>query len=120
MDKQEIICISCPIGCQLEVTRDDNSSRGYSVKGNQCARGAEYGIKEVSNPTRVLTTTVKLKNSYLKRLPVRADAPIPKELIMSCIKELNRLEVQAPVKAGTVLVRNVLNTGANVISSKSI
>lgn len=119
MDKQEIICISCPMGCQLEVTRD-NSSKGYSVKGNQCMRGEEYGIKEVSNPTRVLTTTVKLKNSHLKRLPVRVDAPIPKELIKSCMKEINRIEVQAPVKAGTVLLSDILNTGVNVISSKSI
>lgn len=119
MDKREIICIVCPMGCQLEVTRDD-SSRGYNVKGNQCMRGEEYGIKEMSNPTRVLTTTVKLKNAHLKRLPVRVDAPIPKELIISCMKELNRIEVQAPIKAGTILVQNILNTGANVISARSI
>jgi CxxC motif-containing protein len=119
MDKREIICIGCPMGCQLEVTRD-NSSRGYNVKGNQCNRGEEYGIKEVSNPTRVLTTTVKLKNAHLKRLPVRSDAPIPKELIISCMKKLNGFEVQAPVKAGTILFKNILNTGANVISAKSI
>lgn len=119
MDKREIICIVCPRGCQLEVTKDDNS-KGYKVKGNQCMRGEEYGMKEVSNPTRVLTTTVKLKNAHLKRLPVRADAPISKELIISCMKELNHLEVQAPVKAGTILVQNILNTGANVISARSI
>jgi len=117
MDKREIICIVCPVGCQLEITGEKG---GYIVTGNQCQRGKEYGIKEVENPTRVLTTTVKLKNSYLKRLPVRVDVPIPKEMITECMKELNRVEVQAPVRAGEVLVENILNTGANVISSRSI
>jgi CxxC motif-containing protein len=119
MDKKEIICIVCPMGCQLEVFKDD-ISKSYIVKGNKCARGKEYGIKEMSNPTRVLTTTVVLKNAHLKRLPVRVDAPIPKELITSCMNELNNFEVQAPVKAGTILVQNILNTGANVISARSI
>lgn len=119
MDKREIICVVCPIGCQLEVVKDD-SCKGYGVKGNQCVRGEEYGIKEISNPTRVLTTTVKVKNACIKRLPVRIDAPIPKELIIGCMKELNRIEVQAPVKAGNILVQNILNTGANVISARSI
>ncbi len=119
MDKREMICIVCPMGCQLEVARED-SSKCYSVKGNQCIRGMDYGIKEMSNPTRVLTTTVKLKNAHLKRIPVRTDSPVPKELVVSCMKELNRIEVQAPVKMGTILVRNILNTGANVISARSI
>lgn len=115
-----MICIVCPLGCQLEVTKDNSSPKGYCVKGNKCNRGEEYGVKEMANPTRVLTTTVKLKNAYLKRLPVRTDAPIPKDMIASCMKELNRVEVKAPVKAGTVLIQNILNTGANVISARSI
>jgi CxxC motif-containing protein len=119
MNQKEIICIVCPMGCQLEVSKDD-ISKSYIVKGNKCARGKEYGIKEMSNPTRVLTTTVMLKNAHLRRLPVRVDAPIPKELIASCMNELNNFEVQAPVKAGAILVQNILNTGANVISARSI
>ena len=62
MDRKEIICIVCPMGCQLEVSKDD-ISKSYIVKGNKCARGKEYGIKEMSNPTRVLTATVMLKNA---------------------------------------------------------
>ena len=68
MDRKEIICIVCPMGCQLEVSKDD-ISKNYTVKGNKCARGKEYGIKEMSNPTRVLTTTVMLKNATLSVFP---------------------------------------------------
>lgn len=119
MEKRKMICISCPLGCHIEVSRDESVS-GYSVSGNNCKLGKEYGIKEMTNPTRLLTTTVKLKNSYLKRLPVRTDLPIPKVLIKNCMREINRIEVCAPVKAGMILVKNILGTGVNVISSRSI
>ena len=90
------------------------------MSGNKCKRGKEYGIKEMTNPTRLLTTTVKLKNSHLKRLPVRTDLPIPKALIENCMWEINQIEVSAPVEAGMILVKNILDTGVNVISSRSI
>jgi len=36
------------------------------------------------------------------------------------MREINRIEVSAPVEAGMILVENILGTGANVISSRSI
>lgn len=119
MERRSMICIACPLGCLIEVFKNESAS-GFSVTGNQCDRGKDYGIKEMTNPTRLLTTTVKLRNSYLRRLPVRTELPIPKAMIASCMREINRIEVCAPVKAGIVLIRNVLNTGVNVISSRSI
>jgi CxxC motif-containing protein len=119
MERKKMICIACPLGCHIEVFRN-HSEDGFSVTGNQCKRGIDYGVKEMINPTRLLTTTVKLRNSYLNRLPVRTDLPIPKAMIANCMREINRIEVCAPVKAGIVLIRNILNTGVNVISSRSI
>ena len=119
MDNRKMICIVCPLGCQIEVVKDKNT-RDFTVTGNQCKKGKDYGIKEMTNPTRILTTTVKLRSSYLRRLPVRTDIPIQKTLILDCMREINRIEVCAPVKAGTVLVRNIFNTGVNVIASRSI
>lgn len=119
MNKKKMICIVCPVGCQIEVIKDDNSDK-VSVTGNQCKRGVEYGIKELTNPTRWLTTTVKFKNSSLKRLPVRTDLPIPKGMIAKCMKEINSIEAHAPIKAGCILIENILNTGVNVISTRSV
>lgn len=119
MESREIICIVCPLGCQMEVSVDD-SPKGYVVRGNSCKRGEQYGIKELTNPTRVLTTTVKLKNSPLKRLPVRSASPISKDIIFNCMKELDFLEVKAPVKSGDIIVKNILGTGVNIISTRSI
>lgn len=119
MGDKEIICIVCPMGCQMVVSGNGDST-GWTVSGNACARGEKYGIKELSDPTRVLTTTVKLKRGRCKRLPVRSDAPIPKDRILDCMKVLNSVEVEAPVRMGGIIVENILGTGANIISARSI
>jgi CxxC motif-containing protein len=119
MEAKEIICIVCPLGCQLEVSAD-GSPGGYTVKGNLCKRGEQYGIKEFTNPTRVLTTTIKLKNSKLKRLPVKTDSPIPKDILIDCMKELYYHEAEAPVKAGDIIMKDIMGTGANIISTRSV
>jgi len=119
MVDKEIICIVCPMGCQMLVS-GDGSSEGWAVSGNACGRGEKYGIKELTDPTRVLTTTVKLKGGRCKRLPVRSDAPIPRERIFDCMKALNSVEVEPPVHIGRIIVEDILGTGANIISARSI
>lgn len=119
MESKEIICIVCPMGCQMEIT-EDGGEKGYIVTGNSCSRGKKYGIKELTNPTRVLTTTVKLKNNLMPRLPVRTDAAIPKDMIFSCMKALDSVEAEPPIRAGDIIVENILGTGANIISTRSI
>ena len=51
---KDLICIMCPKGCHLKVDEE----HGYTVTGNRCPRGAEYGHNELKNPTRVITSTV--------------------------------------------------------------
>lgn len=118
MEGKEIICIVCPMGCQIEVCGD--AAAGYTVKGNACSRGEKYGIKELSDPTRVLTTTVRLNSRLHSRLPVRSDGPIPKDMIFPCMKHLNSIVMEAPVGIGTVIVENILDTGANIVAARSI
>lgn len=119
MIKKEMICIVCPIGCQLEVEGDENSS-DFKVTGNQCKRGVEYAIKEITNPTRILTSTVKIRNAHLNRLPVRTNKPIPKDKIFDCMKEINKVVVTAPIKVGDVVIKNILGTGADVVASRDM
>lgn len=120
MDKKELICIVCPVGCHLEVVEDNNIIKGFIVSGNQCKRGEEYAIKEMANPTRVLTTTVKIRSDHLSRLPVKTSQPIPKDKIFECMKEINRIEVKAPIKVGDIVIKNILGTGADVIATREM
>jgi CxxC motif-containing protein len=120
MEKKVVTCTICPIGCCIEVSEDKGSDTGYMITGNSCKRGIGYAITEITNPSRILTSTVKLKNSGLRRLPVRTDKPIPRELMFPCMKLINSVEIDAPVKLGDIIIKNILSTGVNVISSRTI
>lgn len=120
MSKRDMVCIVCPIGCRLTVTEDENEPLGYKVTGNTCNRGIDYGIKELTNPTRVLTSTVKITKAHLKRLPVRTNGAIPKDKIFECMKVINSLALEAPVKVGQVILENILGTGIDLIATKDM
>lgn len=70
-----LICITCPKGCHLTVDEEN----GYTVTGNCCPRGAEYGKNELLHPVRMITSTVKITGAALPRLPVKTDHALPKE-----------------------------------------
>ena len=57
MEKRELICIGCPMGCPLTVTLDGGAV--VTVQGNTCPRGDAYARREVTAPTRIVTTTVR-------------------------------------------------------------
>lgn len=118
MAKKELICISCPLGCILEVDISDETS--ISVKGNSCKRGEVYGIKECTNPTRIVTSTVVVKNGTEEVLPVKTEKDIPKSRIFDCVRLLKNIAVEAPVNIGDVIVENVLDTGVNIVATKKI
>lgn len=113
--EKELICICCPMGCRLKVNLEENK-----VEGNTCKRGAEYGINELRNPVRVVTSTVKIKGGMHKVLPVKTSGAIPKGLIFDCIKMINEVEVEAPVKIGQVIIKDILGTGIDVVASRSM
>ena len=114
--KKELICIVCPLGCRLTVEKENDS---LNVTGNTCPRGAKYGSEEVTNPTRMVTSTVVLKNAKLTRLPVATSCPIPKAKIEEVMAQINKVKVKAPVKLGDVIIQNVARSGADIIATRS-
>ncbi len=112
----ELTCIGCPMGCRLEVDEEN----GYAVTGNKCKRGADYGKNELKNPTRVLTTTVKVEGGIHSRCPVRTLNAIPKGKLFDAMKELSKVELKAPIKCGEVVLKNILDTGVDVIATRDI
>ena len=113
---KELICIVCPRGCHLRVDEEN----GYTVTGNNCPRGAEYGKNEVTHPTRVLTSTVRISGAAYRRCPVRTTHPIPKEKMTEVMKALNAVSLSSPVKSGDIALTDAANTGVNVIVTKSM
>ena len=113
---KELVCIVCPKGCRLHV--DDEN--GFTVTGNSCPRGAEYGKNEIQNPTRVLTSTVRLSGGAYRRCPVKTEKAVPKGKLLDIMKELNHVEVASPVSIGQVVLADAAGTGVNVVVTKSL
>ncbi|MCC5911374.1 MAG: DUF1667 domain-containing protein [Clostridiaceae bacterium] len=120
MEVKDMVCIVCPLGCKLQVKPANDRATEFMVEGNKCPRGAEYGVKELTNPTRVITSTVRIKNAHLNRIPVKTNGAIPKGLMEECMRKLNFVEVKSPVKVGDVIIKDVLGTGIDIVATRSM
>lgn len=113
---KELICIVCPKGCHIKVDEEN----GYTVTGNSCEKGAEYGKIELLNPTRTITSTVAVVGGLYPRCPVKTSKPIPKGLILEAMKTLDGLSLQAPVTLGQVVVKDICGTGADFVACRTL
>ena len=112
----ELICIVCPKGCHLHVDEEN----GYRVTGQGCPRGEEYGRKELTNPTRVITSTVCVENGAHPRCPVKTNGAIPKQLIFEAMRTLDNIHLTAPVKLGEIVVPDICGTGIRFVTTRTI
>lgn len=117
-ETKELICINCPLGCSLTVTV--RNGKAVKVEGNTCPKGEAYGKKEVTNPTRILTSTVRVSGGVQPVVSVKTASDIPKEKIMDCARALKNLRIQAPVAAGEIVLENICGTGVSVIATKNV
>ena len=120
MSKQEVICVVCPVGCRIQIQENKEAELGYDIEGNRCKKGIDYSIKELTNPTRNITSTVRIEGSYLKRLPVKTSEPIPKGQIFASMDEINKITLKAPVNLGDIVIEDVVGTGVNIVATRSL
>ena len=118
MDTRIVTCIICPNGCAIEV----NIAEGeiISVSGNLCQRGALYAQEEITHPTRMLTTTIEVKNGLTSRVPVKSKRELPKEILLKCMESLKDVKAEAPVRQGDVVAADILGTGIDMIATGNV
>ena len=118
MKQEKLICIGCPLGCLLTIDMDGDTI--VNVSGHTCRNGEKYAKKELTNPTRIVTSTVRVSGGALPIVSVKTAADIPKDQMFACIKALQLVEVPAPIQIGQVILANVANTGVDVVATKAI
>ena len=84
METRNLTCIGCPLGCALTVEMENNEV--VSVTGNTCKRGDVYARKEVTHPTRIVTSTVRVENGEIAMVSCKTQNDIPKEKIFDIMK----------------------------------
>ncbi|HUV14963.1 MAG TPA: DUF1667 domain-containing protein [Pelolinea sp.] len=114
---KEIICVACPKGCQLEARRKNGK---LLVTNDGCKRGKEYAHGEITDPRRMVASTVRMENGQHPLVPVYSAEPFPKERIRDLLDELRRLRLKAPVKLGQVILEDALGTGIYVVASQDL
>ena len=118
MEERNLTCISCPMGCSLTVMM--NGEEVVSVSGNTCKRGEVYAKKEVTNPTRIVTSTVRVEGGSADMVSVKTKEDVPKEKIFDCVEALKDVVVKAPVHIGEVIIPDVAGTGVDIIATKNV
>ena len=118
MEKRELTCIGCPLGCTLTVGL--NAGKVFSVEGYTCKRGRDYGEKECTNPMRTVTSSVPVKNGVIPMVSVKTASDIPRGKILECMEAIHTAAVQAPVHLGDVILTNIADTGVNLIATKAV
>ena len=106
MNTRELTCIGCPLGCAITVTMD--GSTVTAVTGNTCPRGDAYARKEVTNPTRIVTSTVRVNGGIYPMANVKTASDIPKGRIFDCVNALKDITVNAPLKIGDVVLSDII------------
>jgi CxxC motif-containing protein len=118
MEQKELICIGCPLGCNLTVSMEGGNV--VSVTGNTCKRGDDYARKEMTDPRRIVTSTVRVTGGELPVVSVKTASDIPKNKIAECLAQLKDVEVAAPVAIGDVVLEDAAGTGIAVIATKAV
>jgi len=133
---EELVCITCPLGCRLEITRLQESGiqqEALSVSGNRCPRGVKYAQEELLAPKRMVSATARIAGAAgieagglsaslgsIARLPVRSTAAYAKEGVPELLEAIYRLNVTLPVRRGDVLIRDYKGSGIDVIATRTI
>ncbi len=115
---EKMICITCPMGCSLEVTREGQTL--LSVDGNTCKRGEDYARRELTDPRRMVATTVRMKNGVHPLAPVYTASAFPKPRLFELLEALRDIELEAPVAMGQVVLANALDTGIDILASREM
>lgn len=117
-ETKTLTCVACPKGC--EVTVEYEGDEIIEIKGNACPQGRDYAKEEIVAPTRILPTTIKVKNGALALCPVKTTKQIPLENMLSAMHIIGKKEVEAPIKMGDVLIENILDTGADIVATRDM
>jgi CxxC motif-containing protein len=63
---------------------------------------------------------VRIRGGRWGRIPVKTSGSIPKAMVREVAYAVRAIEVEAPIKIGTVVAANILGTGVDVITTRDM
>jgi CxxC motif-containing protein len=110
------------MGCRLTIERLPEANGEFVVSGNRCPRGAAYAREELLAPKRTVTATCRAVggDAGIRRVPCRTAAPFPKERVDELLAAIYRIEARLPVERGSVLIKDALGMGIDVVATRTL
>jgi CxxC motif-containing protein len=118
MDEKNITCIICPIGCKIFVKTDGKQIA--IIEGDICKKGIDYAKSEALDPRRMLTTSVLVKDGESPLVSIKSNRPVPKDKLFPILRQIKKITINAPVVSGQIIIKNVLNSGVDIVATKTI
>lgn len=110
----EIVCVLCPSGCRMHWR---NNGDRLEIHGQGCQNGLVYAEKEIIQPERTLTTTMKVQYGAKPLVAIKSARPLPKARLFEVMQTARTVVVSAPIKRGDIVVADVCKTGVPLIAT---
>ena len=117
INEKNLICITCPMGCRLKVS---GTIADLQVEGGLCPKGDQYAYDEITNPVRMVCTTVKINGGLHPVIPVKTDKAIPDKYKLDVVKAVKDITLTSPVKMGDVIIADLFGTGVNIVAERDL
>lgn len=115
--KKNMICITCPIGCELEVEVEGDE---IFVSGNNCKRGEVYAKAEVTAPKRMITSIINVEKGKYRCASVKTTEPVDKNMIFEILDEIKKVSIEAPINIGDVIIEDIFGTGVDIVATSDV
>ncbi|MDR0434912.1 MAG: DUF1667 domain-containing protein [Gracilibacteraceae bacterium] len=118
--EKEIQCVICPAGCELRLFCDATAAVLHRLEGAACAKGREFAERELTDPRRTLTSTVKVRGGRFPLVSVRSAAPLPKHILPAAVAMLGAIWTEAPVAAGQIILADIMGAGIALVATEAV
>jgi len=115
--EKKLVCIVCPVGCRLTVT---GAGDELLVSGESCKKGVAYALEEMSNPVRMVCTTVKIDGGIHSVIPVKTDRAVPDKYKLDVVRAVKDIVLKTPVRTGDIIIADMFGTGVNLVAERDM
>jgi CxxC motif-containing protein len=129
--EKKMTCIACPRGCGLliytpphrtatpgeEPTPAGTGGGDTIITGNRCPKGVDYALQELTNPVRILTSTVATTSPGGIRMPVKTSAEIPKDKMEEAMAVIHKTMMSRPGIPGDVIIEDFMGLKVTLVAT---
>ena len=117
MKERIFVCAGCGRACRIEAR--ESEAGAYEFAGNACGRGADLALAELTDPRRIVSTSIATIFPEKPRLRVRIDE-VPEPLLLEAMDAVDEFSATRRLTAGSLVAENFLGIGLRVVALEDL